>query len=413
MNWKQLIRLLIVAAVVIGIGIVLNWMRYRAEEAARGEIGTDVFADFPLNEIQAVEIAAPDSSVTIVKEDGVWRVKDRFGYPADFEKLREFLISLNDLTVTQAVPAAPSQYGRLGLADAGAENAGMKVTFSNQAGTEVAAIVLGNTYQQSGQQGMGWPAGRYIRVPQESKDLVALVATSFSRIQADPAEWLDDQFVEIKDVVEAHLKDQDGIRWTIERETTNAAWRLQGFEPRENQSFKASTAESVANAFSYGSFQDVAGTELGPDQTGLDAPTVFAARTEDGIVYALNIGAKNDDGQYFLTVNATYEAPVEQAETVDGDDRTEGDQTTNDDADAEKTADEMRELVEDINRRFGGWIYLVRAYNVDRVLKERNAFIETTASEEDEAPAADTGTDAPQAPPPQPPQADATNNGDE
>lgn len=375
MNKQQLVRLVIVAVVVICIGIVLNWVRYRAEEAARGTLGADVFPDFPLNDIHSIEMIGPDAAVTLATQDGIWQVRERYGYPADFEKLRELLISIKDLTVVQSVTAAPSQYGRLGLADLDdGESAGIRLAFRDGDGSDVGVLVLGNPYHRNDPQGMGWPIGRYIRVPRDTGDLVALVANPFRRVQVNPREWLDNSFIEVADVVAASLSDDDGVRWAIERDSVAADWRLKGFEPAPDQELKASTARSVADAFRYARFRDVADPRLSPAETGLDSPVVFTARTRDHVVYAIRIGEKTEDNHYYIAVHAAFEPPA-AADAADN----------HGNADTEAPADEPpanrpqpgRAAAEEVNRKFGSWTYLVAAHTVDQVLREYDAFIET------------------------------------
>lgn len=111
MNRKQLLIAFGLALVLGGLG----WVVYQNKQAEyggsqsatrSGQDGNKVFAQFPVNDIAQVTVRQKTNSVTLVKKDDVWTVKERGGYAANFSALREFMQKVWELRVTRALPKA-------------------------------------------------------------------------------------------------------------------------------------------------------------------------------------------------------------------------------------------------------------------------------------------------------------------
>ena len=193
MKGKQLLYVFGVLVVVVLVGVLLGRARARSWQGASAAGGSLVFPSFPLNDVARIDLVGKDGKTQIARKDGAWRVLDRFGYPAKFETVSEFLRDVSELKAAQTLTVGESQYGRLELLgpDKGAE-AGTEVVFYGEGDKELARLVLGKNHERQAAEtapsnpmmGMmgggrgGWPDGRYLLVPSAKK--VVLVSKTFS-----------------------------------------------------------------------------------------------------------------------------------------------------------------------------------------------------------------------------------------
>ena len=71
-----------------------------------------------LNAVTRLRIQGADDTVTLVREDGDWRVGER-DYPAKLGEVRKTLIALAEATVFEPKTSNPALYDRLGVQDFG------------------------------------------------------------------------------------------------------------------------------------------------------------------------------------------------------------------------------------------------------------------------------------------------------
>ncbi|MEP3113354.1 DUF4340 domain-containing protein [Nisaea sp.] len=76
---------------------------------------------------------------SVIREDGIWRIAEQNGYPADTGKVRDFVLSLAELKLVEAKTADPARYDRLGVSDVA--DAGSKATRVRLLGRDGGALV--------------------------------------------------------------------------------------------------------------------------------------------------------------------------------------------------------------------------------------------------------------------------------
>ncbi|WP_420402751.1 DUF4340 domain-containing protein [Nisaea sp.] len=143
--------------------------------------------------------------VTVAREDGIWRILEQGGYPADTGRVRDFVLSLAELKLVEAKTADPGRYGRLGVADV--EEAGSEATRVRLLGREggvLADVLIGNERTD----GTGAPMV-YIRPGNEARSWLALGRVDDVQRAAS---WADNTVIDIgaDRVQEIHLTGPDG-----------------------------------------------------------------------------------------------------------------------------------------------------------------------------------------------------------
>jgi hypothetical protein len=132
-----------------------------------------------------IEIARHDGRTTLRREGGRWVVAERGGYPVRPERVRELLVGLTELRLTEPRTANPELLARLGLEDPlqpGASGALLRVL--DGAGAPLAELVIGRRRVRTGGN---LPETAYVRRPAETQ---AWLAEGRIPADHDPGLWL-------------------------------------------------------------------------------------------------------------------------------------------------------------------------------------------------------------------------------
>jgi hypothetical protein len=382
MNRKEFLTLIVLGLIVGGLGIYIYNQRKASFSASSFESGQKVIKDFPLNEIGHVRIKHGTNEVNLTRSEDTWKVQERFGYPANFSELSEFLRKVWELKPVQDVEVGPSQYARLELAtETTTTNAGTLVEFKDAKSANLKSLILGKKQikeSAAGPFGGGgeFPVGRYILVP-ENPPRVWLVNETFANVEPKPEQWLNKDFLKIEKVksVSVNYPENPTNSWSVSRDSESGEWKLA--DPRPGEAFDASKASSLNYALSSPSFNDVAA----PD-AALEAPTTAKLETFEGFVYTINLGKTNDDNHL---LKLDVQANLSKERTPGADEKPEDKEKL--DKEFKEKNDKLQEKLKN-EQRFKNWTYLVSKWTVDSLLKQRKDLMAEKKEEpaKDEAP---------------------------
>ncbi len=388
MNRKQLILLIVVAAVLGGISLSVSRKEKSSWTESSQRMGEKLFSSLNVNDVESIEIKQASGSLTLAKKSDVWVVPSRSDYPANFGSIHDFLIKLMDLKVTQPVKAGVAQLPRLELLppDKGT-NSGTLVELKDKSGKTLSSLLLGRKHTRdagaSSPFGGGpMPDGRYVMVGGDVKS-VALVSETFTSIEPKVEEWLDKDFLKVEKLRSASVTALQATNsWKLTRETENAEWKLADAKPEE----KIDTAKvsGVNYLLSSVTFTDVADASKKPEELGLDKPVLARLETFDGFTYQVKVGKPGPEGKVYIQIATTADLPKERV--VGKDEKPE---------DKEKLDKEFKEKTQKIQEKLkkeqfhDKWSYQVDKWSVESLLKERREFM---ADKKDDA---KKGQDAP------------------
>src|SRR2546427_58706 len=171
MNRKQLILVLIFGVVVCGLGFWLYKGQEASYTASEQTLGKKLLADLPINDVARIVVKHDTNELNLVKQDELWKVKERWNYPANFSEISEFVRKASELKAVQNVKVGPSQLGRLELdKSTKGTNAPTLVEFQDKGGKTLKTLVLGKKYLRNSRDsspygGGDWPVGRYVMTP--------------------------------------------------------------------------------------------------------------------------------------------------------------------------------------------------------------------------------------------------------
>ncbi|MDF1860094.1 MAG: DUF4340 domain-containing protein [Verrucomicrobiales bacterium] len=386
MGNKTLTRLLIALAIIGAIAAILHLTGGGSGISTTKSSTTKkkVFADFPINEVAGVVIKDKETSLTLTKGEKFWEVKERGGYPATAEPIVSMLKEIWDLNIGQPVTIGRSQYGRLQLVApeeaTSDDEAATIVTFTDAEGTELASLWLGKVFERSENRpnpmggGMAMSdAGRYVKPGNTNS--VYLVGSTLDTIQSEPSNWVDKTFFAINLIKTIELvtsnKEDD---WKLLREEPDGD--LKFANPRPGEEIDPAKVSSMRAAFSNPQMEDIFSGETAKEQK-TDTAT-FKITTFDGFTYEIATGAKDDLGNLPLTikVDGKFEEKRKPGEEESDEEKEKADKSFADDL--KKKKDKLAK-----EKSLEGYVFEVRSYNVDAILKKRSEILkEEEASEE-------------------------------
>lgn len=376
MKKRQLLALISVALCVVLLGLAVQRGRQRHWAVARAGTANLLLTGLPVNEVARILVENREARVELVRKDGVWRVAERYGYPANFENIRRLLRDLHELKAVQTPVVGETHWSRLDLRlpEEGA-GSGVSLTLFAGDGRELAMLILGKEFKRPADPGspfagQTWAHGRYLRVPKTGT--VALVAKTFASVVPKPLDWLDKEFFKLGDVQRASLEREGGVVWTVQRASAAASWTLADAGADEKPSDSA--MRRIGSAFAWASFNDVADTGLSEEDTGLDTPAAtFRASTFDGLRFDISMGAETSDGSgRYIAIDVSADESAERV--VDAGESAEDRERL--DTEYRQKQDAAREKLDALRTRLDGWVYIVPRHIVDDVLKNRAELIE-------------------------------------
>jgi hypothetical protein len=379
MNRKQFIMLLALVVVAGAAGLVVNRHSQDAWRSGGAAIGQKLLPNLAVNDIAQIRVRTGTNELSVARRDNVWRVHERADYPANFSQIRELIMKLADLKISQNEEVGPSQLGRFGLQPPGpATNSGTQFECRDAAGKSLATLLLGKKHLRkpaagspyAGMGGDGWPDGRYV-MPDAAGRAVALISDPLDQIQPNPQQWLNKDFIHPEKPRAIAVQFPEATNsWRLTRASETNDWQLA--DPRSGEKLDPSKLYSVTSPFSSVSFNDVAPRGTNPPPS----LTMVTVETFDGFDYTARIGPKDNDH---------YPVQVAVAATLATERTPAKDEKADDKARLDKEFKEgQARLADKLTRekQLANWVYQLPAYNVDELLKLRSQLLAEVSTNE-------------------------------
>jgi len=139
-----------------------------------------------VNDVNEVVVETKDQTVTLVRGENAWGVKEKAGYRADVEKVKQTIIGLAELRILEPKTKNPELYERLGLQDKEQEGSlSTTVTLKTPNNPEAALLVVGNQRPAKGNPRM---SDIYVRQPGDPQTWLVMGNLPLEKVAG---EWLD------------------------------------------------------------------------------------------------------------------------------------------------------------------------------------------------------------------------------
>ena len=226
---------------ILAMGFIV-WLHERqSQPTTDARIGKLVFPGLraSLNSIQEVKLSSANQTTTIDHKGNKWKVAEKGGYEADFNKLSSFLDGLAKAKYVERKTDKQSNLHLLGLS--GIDNSSSKatqVTVTTSDGSDY-ALLIGNRAEGE--------SGRYIRKPTDSQ---AWLADHIKTVSSDPLKWIETVILsvdssQVKSVTDTSADGKQVL--TVARENTSGKWQIHGL-PKGAELQYPTIADSLARA---------------------------------------------------------------------------------------------------------------------------------------------------------------------
>ncbi len=376
MSRKQFILVLLALCLIGGAGLALFKRNQKTWNVREAKVGEFVIPDFHPNDVAAIHIKE-ESDFRVIRTNGIWRVPDRYDYPANFRQVSELLLDIKKLKVMQSEVVGQSLRGRVDLNDPGkGPGSGELVEFEDANGKVIASLLLGRRHDRKQNEneplGMhGWFDGRYVLIPSEPNNIL-LVPNELPSAAPDPGSWVDHTFFKIENPKFISLVSPDPQKnWQLTRETPTAKWTMEGLSAGE--SLDIEKLAQATEIWAFPTFLDM-GSNLPPAVTGLDKPTIITVVTFDNLAYTLKVGKQTPAGNHIMTVSVAADFSAGRSPSPD--------ETLEDKKRLDEEFQAKKKTLEEIvakDRAFASWMFVVDSW-LDVVLRDRSQLVTAKAA---------------------------------
>ncbi len=139
-----------------------------------------------VNGVNEIVVETKDQTVTLARGENTWGVKEKSGYRADLEKVKQILIGLAELRILEPKTKNPELYDRLGLQDKEQEGSlSTTLTLKTSDNPEAALVIVGNQRPAKGNPRM---SDMYVRQPGNPQTWLVMGNLPIEKVAE---EWLD------------------------------------------------------------------------------------------------------------------------------------------------------------------------------------------------------------------------------
>lgn len=366
------------------IGILLAVFANREPSSSLPQSGQLLFPEFMslVNDVNEVVIETKEQTITLVRGEQTWGVKEKAGYRADVEKVKQAIVGLGDLRIHEPKTKNPELYERLGLQDTDQEGSSSKtVTVKTSDNPEVAKLVVGNQRPAKGNPRM---SDIYVRKPGDPQTWLVIGNVPLEIVQG---EWLD------KEVTALTTK---RVRQVTITHPNGDTLHLSKAKP-EDLDFHLDAIPAGFKIASQFNVNNVVGTlaQLSLEDVKPQAEVDFSAEpgvsafleTFDGL--RLHVHTSKQDEQVWGKFTAEFDANLIQTSEPEpkpeDNQKAEGEEAEKSEKDADvkppkeesllNKPEEVQKEVETLNQRVKDWAYALPSFRVENFSKLKKDLI--------------------------------------
>jgi hypothetical protein len=335
---------ILAAALVVLIVLVVAGQRTSTGPAGAGDrFVPDLEA--ALGEIDRVTVVTANNETvaTLEKRPESWVVADKNGYVANAAKLRQALTALAEARVLEQKTSTPELYGRIGVQDVTAADAGGISIALSAPGRELPTIIL------------GLAEGSKYRYARRAGEAQSFLIDRNPDVPRAAAQWVDSVIVDVRGerVREVTITHPDGEVVRISKASAELANFDVAGVPEGRELSYPGVANTIGNALRELNLEDVEQSTAAAEQ-----PTVVEYRTFDGLVVRVTGVERNDENWISLEASADPAQAAPAAAPADGAAASP----------ATPAADPAAEAAR-INAKVGGWRYKIASFQYDQMTR--------------------------------------------
>lgn len=288
MNTKSF-QILALLTIIIVIGaMIANRVRSSAGVAEQPEL---LFASLKaaINDVAAITVEERGATAQLARIEETWTVKNKDGYAADFEKIKEIVLNLAEMRPLERKTSNPELFKRLGVQDPGPDSSSKRIALFGLDGQELASLIIGDATTQ------GSASGTYVRLAGEQQ---SWLVDGRIDVSSDVMNWINKNILKIgrERIASVLVTHPDGTAITIARQDDSTSEFVIQNLPEELELTTPGALGTITNALGFLRLDDVrsaADDGLADDQAvttryTLNNDLVITARTweQDGTFWA-------------------------------------------------------------------------------------------------------------------------------
>lgn len=349
-----------------------------------------------VNDVNEIVVETKDETVTLIRGENTWRVREKAGYRADVDKVKQTLIGLAELRVLEPKTKNPDLYDRLGLQDKEQEGSlSTTVTLKTRNNPEAAMVILGNQRPAKGNPRM---SEIYVRKPGDPQTWLTIGNLPLEKVAG---EWLDTEITALttKRVHRVTVAHPDKKTLLVSKEKPDDLDFQLDSIPAGFKVASQFNVNNVVGTLVQLSLEDV---KKGQEVDFQDHPGVAVVlETFDGL--RLHVQTAKQDDKIFGKFSADFDQklvqPVEATPSSENEESVSAQDSAQDEAamgspegkqpDEEqeersskeesilKTPEEVQKEVEAFNQRVQGWAYELPTFRVENFSKAKKDLLAT------------------------------------
>jgi hypothetical protein len=314
-----------------------------------------------INEIEKIEGASAGERFTLRRGPGGWIVPDKFGYPANADKVHKLLVGAAGLKRVEPKTKKETLYPKLGLEDLSIESS-RAVSFTFEAADEStpASLIVGNSAPAKGDPEA---SAIYVRLPGDPQSW--LVEGKLPK-DGTLLDWLDRKILDIERARsrEVRVRHEDGEVVVVSKNTPAENDFTLADVPPGREIDAQWSVNDIGRSLTDLDLEDVRPR----DALAANVPSVFTVtmRTFDGLTVAMDV--YKDDKQALALLKASFAAGDQSpGGQVAGPTSEDGSKTPP----RLLTAEEVRAEASKLNARWSDWVYVLPDFKFDHLAKKQ------------------------------------------
>ncbi len=296
---------LIILLIFLGIatGMVL-FIKLKTIHKAKRSVGIHIFSKIPYGKISQIEIKDHNNSVSLIKEGGVWRVKEYYNYLADFSQISDLIEKLRNVSTGNEFKADRSTLKRLMLIDPDDPNAkdgekGKAIIFKDSSGRLIKKIIFGKAMTKKG----GFPIGQYVRFGEDNT--VYLINEYLTSLTKGPKEWIRLQIVNIRPLdIKKITGFKDGkVEYILERKKEGERFQVKKGEEKIKDKIS-----KIKDGLNYLTIEGVVDPRKAKDPSlfGISDSSYVQYELFDGMIYRIYPSSFCKKEKCYIKVSVSY-----------------------------------------------------------------------------------------------------------
>jgi len=370
-----------ITIVVIVVAVFLNQETTKPPSQGRGLVFPELMAN--INDVTELIIESTEETVTLVRQENRWGVKEKDHYPAALEKVKGSLVGMAELRFREPKTRNPDLYEKLGLQDQTTEESrATLVTIRTNHNQEAAKLLIGDQRPAKENPSL---SEIYVRKPDDPQ---TWLVTGKLPLERTVTEWLDQDILNLAEtrVHRVRVMHPGGETLTIQKKSPDDLDFDVADMPKGYKFQSQFNVNNVVTTLSKLTLDDVK-KEQANDSEG-KAGVKAVLETFDGLQVTVQTITK--DETVYGKVSAKFdpslvykvEEPEGQAEKEDQSQEKKAEASKSDPSKTSdppmpkiKSTEEVKEEVTAMNKKLSGWVFELPKFKVDNFSKKKEDLI--------------------------------------